>query len=77
MSQKIKSKNVYLVTIEITTPSYDYKTGDTRQFVIIAPSEKSFRKILDNEYCGSEYPNYKVLSLNILGTDDFFCNTTI
>lgn len=72
---QIRSRKVFLVTVEVLQKGYDYKVGDICQFVIITPSTRSLESILSRYYNGSEYINYKILSAKPIGDNNLFQNT--
>ena len=71
----IFSNKSYLITIEIEEDSWrQYKKGQILKFAIFAKTRKSREIILDNNYRGSEMPDYKIIEIEELGDMFLFPN---
>lgn len=73
MNLKIKSKYIYLVTIEIEEECWHYKIGQRIKFIVAAGTNATMRSVMDN-YVGSEYPSYRIINQERCGDDCFFDN---
>lgn len=56
-------KTIFLVTIEIKTNAWDYKEGMKIIIPVNTNSGYNAEKLVENRFCGSEYPLYNIVSI--------------
>lgn len=61
----------YLVTVEIKAKQWDYKIGDKTSALVDAVNEDKAIEKFEDENCGSEYPPYDVVSVELFSRFPF------
>lgn len=63
---------VFIAEIEIREKCWHWKVGDIVNVPIIAQSKRIADKMIDDKFCGSEFPHYRVLSISEYAGDFLF-----
>jgi hypothetical protein len=74
----MKDYNTYLITITIKSNSWNYKIGDVTTTIILSKHSGNFiiKKLIDEIWQGSEYPNFTI-KISEIESDKFLFLPTI